>query len=82
MWGEILSSIGLVIGVGGFYGGMYKWGWETAKKDQEKRILEMIKLLDGENQELINQYEEHLEVIKNHKINWGFKKNELAEKLN
>ena len=78
MSGELLTSIGLSLGLGAFYGGMYKWGWESSRKAQEEKINNMIKLLDGENQDLINQYEEHLEKLKNHKI----KKSGLAEKLN
>lgn len=78
MWGELFSGIGFTFGLGLFYGGMYKWGWESSRKAQEEKINEMIKLLDGENQDLINQYEEHLEKLRNHKI----KKSGLAEKLN
>ena len=78
MWGELLTSIGLPIGLGVFYGAMYKWGWESSRKAQEEKMNNMIKLLDGDNQDLINTYEEHLEKLRNHKI----KKSGLAEKLN
>ena len=78
MWGEVLSGIGITIGLGAFYGGMYKLGWECSKKEQIWKIEEMIRILDDSNKDLIDRYEKHIETLKNHKI----MKSELSEKLN
>jgi hypothetical protein len=78
MWTEVLSGVGFTLGMGVFYGGMYKLGWECSKRDQIKKLDEMIRILDGSNQELIDKYEEHIKNLKSHKI---IKTDELSEKL-
>tara|TARA_R100000541_G_scaffold30626_1_gene39584 strand:+ start:170 stop:433 length:264 start_codon:yes stop_codon:yes gene_type:complete len=85
MWIEFLSSVGLTVGLGVAYGGLYKLGWESARKEQTERINEMIRILNKDNEnnkELIKQYEEHLENLSSHRINkWAeFRKIEEEEK--
>ena len=77
MWGEVLGSIGITLGLGVSYVGLYKLGWYSSRKEQEHKIkqkLEEIKLYEEiQNQELSEYKEkilEHLEKLKNHKVEW------------
>ena len=61
MWGEVLGSIGITLGLGVSYVGLYKLGWYSSRKEQEHKIkqkLEEIKLFLDLRREVLTKYNE------------------------
>ena len=73
MWTNILTIIGGTLGITGFYYGSYQLGWYSSRKSQEIKMKQKIielkqQIKDDTDYELIHKLEEHIEKLKNHKI--------------
>jgi len=71
MWSEVLTIVGGSIALTGGYFGIYKLGWYVSRREQINNMVKMLDELQGhqdQNNELIKEYEEHIEKLKNHKI--------------
>jgi len=71
MWSEVLTIIGGSVALTGGYFGIYKLGWYVSRREQINNMLKMLDDLQEHqehNSELIKEYEEHIEKLKNHKI--------------
>jgi len=76
MWTEILSSVGITAGMGVFYYGSYKLGWNVSKWQQIKALEKQIEELQEYNEDLTDEIlkrKEHIEKLKNHKVKCGKK---------
>ncbi len=71
MWSEVLTIVGGSIALTGGYFGIYKLGWYVSRREQINNMVKMLDELQGhqdQNNELIKEYEEHIQKLKNHKI--------------
>ena len=76
MWTEILSSVGITAGMGIFYYGSYKLGWNVSKWQQIKALEKQIEELQEYNEDLTDEIlkrKEHIEKLKIHKVKCGKK---------
>jgi len=71
MWSEIFTIVSGTVAMTGGYFGIYQLGWYVSHREQINNMLIMLDRLKEnheENNQIIKNYEEHIDKLQHHTI--------------